>query len=62
MLTQACDGSDIQKWEQRDGRIWSDSLCLTIRGPYTTPGAAIQTWNTEEDTKPANEMYWSLSG
>ncbi|MFD5948149.1 RICIN domain-containing protein [Streptomyces collinus] len=62
MLTQACTGRDGQKWKSRDGRIWLGSLCLTIRGPSTTPGSAIQTWNTEEDPKPADEMYWSLSG
>ncbi|MEW2614248.1 RICIN domain-containing protein [Streptomyces sp. NPDC047880] len=61
MIAQVCNGSNLQKWEMREGRIWSDSLCLTIRGPYTDPGAAIQTWNTAEDPKPANEMYWSLS-
>ncbi|MFJ7337936.1 ricin-type beta-trefoil lectin domain protein [Streptomyces sp. NPDC101110] len=61
MLTQACTGSAAQKWKWRDGRMWSDALCLTIRGPYATPGATIQTWNTEQDPKPADEMFWGLS-
>jgi hypothetical protein len=62
VLAQVCTGSAAQRWKFREGRVWLGSLCLTIRGPYDTPGAVMQTWNTEEDPKPADEMYWKLSG
>jgi Ricin-type beta-trefoil lectin domain len=61
LLVASCTTSDTQKWHFADGRIMSGELCLTIWGPYTTPGTHIQTWNTQQDPTLADEMYWELA-
>ena len=61
LLVTSCTTSDTQKWHFANGRIMSGELCLTIWGPYTTPGTHIQTWNTQQDPTLANEMYWELA-
>ena len=61
LLVTSCTTSDTQKWHFANGRIMSGELCLTIWGPYTTPGTHIQTWNTQQDPALADEMYWELA-
>lgn len=61
MLVQTCEQNTFQQWSFHDGRMWSGMLCLTVRGPYDTPGATIQTWDTAQVPEPADEMYWKLS-
>lgn len=58
LLVTSCTASAMQEWHFVGGRIMSGELCLTIRGPSTTPGTTIQTWNTQEDSTLADEMYW----
>jgi len=59
LLVTSCAASAMQEWHFVGGRIMSGELCLTIRGPSTTPGTTIQTWNTQEDSTLADEMYWA---
>jgi len=61
LLVTSCTTNYMQKWHFANGRIMSGNLCLTILGPHTTPGTHIQTWNTQQDPTPANEMYWDLA-
>ncbi|MFJ4474841.1 ricin-type beta-trefoil lectin domain protein [Streptomyces xanthochromogenes] len=61
MLLRECVHSSAQKWRFTSGRIMSGPLCLTIYGPYTTPGTAMQTWNTAQDPHLADEQFWKLS-